>query len=161
MLTLLTAVAATRAWPAEPNPARTVTGQTPAYAPPGPYRGHVQSAPDTAGTEPTRGDAEGVPEKSRKRFDSFFRRDTDPAITARHETAPEAAAGTMTTGGEPSRQAGRPIAPEALSAAPVGTGARAEQRLYQLKVLQELLDDGLLSADEEQRIRRRILAAGQ
>lgn len=40
---------------------------------------------------------------------------------------------------------------------PAGGGTAAQRRLEQIRVLQELLDDGILSADEERGIRRRIL----
>jgi len=40
-----------------------------------------------------------------------------------------------------------------------GSAAIMQRRLRQLKVLQELLDDGLMTADEERTIRKRILDA--
>jgi hypothetical protein len=47
-----------------------------------------------------------------------------------------------------------PVAPALSSATATESSAR---RLRQLQVLQELLDDGLLTAAEEQRIRRKLL----
>lgn len=57
--------------------------------------------------------------------------------------------------------------PTATSPAPATVRAPAsresipERRLKQLQVLQELLDEGLISPAEEQRIRRRILQLGE
>ncbi len=42
---------------------------------------------------------------------------------------------------------------------PSGGGASAQRRLRQITVIQELLDDGIISADEERSMRRRILQA--
>lgn len=42
---------------------------------------------------------------------------------------------------------------------PAGGGASAQRRLRQITVIQELLDDGIISADEERSMRRRILQA--
>jgi hypothetical protein len=51
-----------------------------------------------------------------------------------------------------------PLPPPAASD-PVVAEAVSQRRLRQLQVLQELLDEGLISAAEEQRIRRRLLEA--
>ncbi len=160
MLTLVTGVAATRPWAAEPSPARSVTGQASAYAPPGPYRSSVQGTPDYH----TPWDYHGRPLPYPQGVPQVTEAATTVETTAdaARGTAPDTAvaeaatpAVTTTTGGEATRQAGDPIAAEEVAV------VRAERRLYQLRVLQELLDDGILSADEEQRLRRRILAAGQ
>jgi hypothetical protein len=49
--------------------------------------------------------------------------------------------------------------PPSAASAPSATEAVSLRRLRQLQVLQELLDEGLISAAEEQRIRRRLLEA--
>jgi len=49
--------------------------------------------------------------------------------------------------------------PEPEVSAPASSAALMQRRLLQLKVLQELLDDGLITETEERTIRRRILAA--
>ncbi|HEX5959904.1 MAG TPA: hypothetical protein VFY97_01485 [Rhodanobacteraceae bacterium] len=51
-------------------------------------------------------------------------------------------------------------AAQSFTAAPRPGATLPQRRLRQLQVLQELLDDGLIGPDEEQRIRRRILQAG-
>lgn len=51
-----------------------------------------------------------------------------------------------------------PISPAAPSA-PVAGESISQRRLRQLQVLQELLDEGLVSAAEERRIRRKLLEA--
>jgi hypothetical protein len=160
ILTLVTGVAATRPWAAEPSPARSVTGQASAYAPPGPYRSSVQAVPDYYTPRDYLGKPLTYPQGAPQVSEGATTVETK--VDAARGTAPDTAgtqaatpAVTTTTGGEATRQAGNPIAAEELAV------VRAERRLYQLRVLQELLDDGILSADEEQQLRRRILAAGQ
>ena len=53
--------------------------------------------------------------------------------------------------------AGTAAAPSATPLPPAPPQALPQRRLRQLQVLQELLDEGLISAAEEQRVRRRIL----
>jgi len=50
-----------------------------------------------------------------------------------------------------------PRAPAASPAAPVAGESVSQRRLRQLQVLQELLDEGLITPAEEQRIRRKLL----
>jgi hypothetical protein len=160
MLTLVTGVAATRPSAAESWPPHSMSGQASAYAPPGPYRSSIQGAPDYYSPWDYHGRPLPYPQVLPQVTEAATAVET--RADAARDTAPDTAgteaatpAATTTTGGDPTRQAGPPIAVEPVA------GARAEQRLYQLRVLQELLDDGILSADEERRLRRRILAAGQ
>lgn len=160
MLILVTGVAATRPSAAESWPAHSVTAQASAYAPPGPYRSSIPSAPDYYTPRNFHGRALPYPQSVRQVIEAATTVET--TADAARGTAPDTAvteaatpADTATTGDDPTRQAGGPIAVEEVAA------ARAERRLHQLRVLQELLDDGILSAGEEQRLRRRILAAGK
>ena len=57
----------------------------------------------------------------------------------------------------PSAAAPPTPAPTLVPPSPVAPEAISQRRLRQLQVLQELLDEGLISPTEEQRIRRRIL----
>ena len=67
----------------------------------------------------------------------------DPALATAQQPGADAAAGTPA---------------QAPRLAPAGAGEpAAERRLRQLQVLQELRDDGLISAAEEERIRRALL----
>ena len=54
-----------------------------------------------------------------------------------------------------------PVSPAPLSSTakqtPTSPGTMSQRRLRQLQVIQELLDEGLISPAEEQRVRRRIL----
>lgn len=56
----------------------------------------------------------------------------------------------------PATQPSFPAAGEETRSAVAGEGF-SQRRLRQLQVLQELLDEGLIGSDEEQRIRRRLL----
>jgi len=53
-----------------------------------------------------------------------------------------------------------PAATPPATLAPASPQALPQRRLRQLQVLQELLDEGLISPAEEQRVRRRILQSG-
>jgi len=58
----------------------------------------------------------------------------------------------------PQAQAAETTIPQAARTPPAIPGeALSQRRLRQLQVLQELLDEGLISAPDEQRIRRRLL----
>lgn len=70
--------------------------------------------------------------------------DCDPAVAT---SAPDSQASPVATGKTGPVHATAPVASESVS----------QRRLRQLQVLQELLDEGLLSAAEEQRIRRELL----
>lgn len=57
--------------------------------------------------------------------------------------------------------AARPVpAPSVARLPPAPTQTLPQRRLRQLQVLQELLDEGLISPAEEQRVRRKILQSG-
>lgn len=71
--------------------------------------------------------------------------DCAPVAAARGTPAPQA----------PSAETTVPQAARTLPAVP--GEALSQRRLRQLQVLQELLDEGLISAPDEQRIRRRLL----
>lgn len=70
--------------------------------------------------------------------------DCDPAVAT---SAPDGRASPVATGKTGPVHPTVPVASESVS----------QRRLRQLQVLQELLDEGLLSAAEEQRIRRELL----
>jgi len=53
-----------------------------------------------------------------------------------------------------------PTSTPTTAASPTPPPTLPQQRLRQLQVLQELLDEGLISPAEEQRVRRRILQSG-
>jgi hypothetical protein len=58
-------------------------------------------------------------------------------------------------------QAARPVpAPSVARLPPAPAQTLPQRRLRQLQVLQELLDEGLISPAEEQRVRRKILQSG-
>lgn len=57
----------------------------------------------------------------------------------------------------PTIAAAQPGAQPAAPVAPTGHATVPQRRLRQLQVLQELLDEGLITPAEEQRVRRRIL----
>lgn len=72
------------------------------------------------------------------------RLDCDPALAT---SAPDGQASPVATGKTGPAHPTVPVASESVS----------QRRLRQLQVLQELLDEGLISAAEEQRIRRELL----
>lgn len=90
------------------------------------------------------------------------RSDIEQGILARLDCGASAAA-VAPSEPSPEPPTTRPVAerPPAAPASPPGSTAEspAQRRLRQLRVIQELHDEGLLSDTEEQSIRRRILEA--
>ena len=75
------------------------------------------------------------------------------------EPPASAAAASATTAPAATGISGASGAARTAPAVPAGGESVPQRRLRQLQVLQELLDEGLISAADEQRIRRRVLTA--
>lgn len=82
--------------------------------------------------------------------------DIEAGIEARLDCGQDAGAGTPLPAADPPPVAAPPAAADAGT---LPAAAAMERRLRQLKVLQELFEDGLITGQEERSIRKRILAA--